>query len=61
MNNSERRHAHEEAKRTRKLRRLAERLGITVRNASNSLLQAREALNEHPDLQARLDAYRRRN
>ena len=56
-----RKHTHEEEKRTRKMRKFAESMGLTVKKASNSLLQAREALNQHPELQNLLDAHNGKN
>lgn len=53
------------AKRLHAAKTLANQLGLRVANAEiaveEALRQVREALNNHPDLQQRLDNYRVRN
>ena len=58
MKDSLRRHAHEEEKRTKKLRRLAERLRVSVIDAQGALCASEkavyESLKNHPALQAQM-------
>lgn len=61
MNNSERRQTHEEAKRTRKLKKLCQKLDISLLEAQSGLIKAKLETYTALARNEALMAYRERN